>query len=244
MTSRTSIALRIIVITTIYFILKNPVDSTQWKLFQIILYPITNFVIFLHEFGHALGALITGGSVNAIEIHSQGGYAYVNGGNRAVILMGGFIGSAFFGNLLFYIGAKKPNWVKPTLAIVILAMLVTGFLWYKTLFTTSLLCVFSGALFLIGFKTKFGREVLMFLGLASVLYIIQSFRIGPSGDLAYFEKDIGIFPAKVWMYIWLGIVLAILVINLKMLFNIKEIESPPPRKQLNTTRRYNPIKKK
>jgi len=31
---------------------------------------------------------------------------------------------------------------------------------------------------------------------------------------------------------------------MKMLFNIKEIEEVEPRKRINTTRRYNPIKKK
>jgi len=84
----------------------------------------------------------------------------------------------------------------------------------------------------------------MFFGLASVLYIIQNFQVGPSGDLASFEKEIGLFPAKVWMYIWIGIVLILLAINMKMLFNIKEIEEVESRKRINTTRRYNPIKKK
>ncbi len=244
MTTRNALILRIVVISVIYFVLNNPVGWTQWKTFQLILYPITNFVIFLHEFGHAFGALITGGSVDSVEIHSRGGTAWTSGGNRAIVLMGGYIGSALFGNLLFYIGARKPNWVKPTLAVVILAMLVTGFLWYRTLFTTALLCIFAGALFLIGFKTKFGRDVLMFLGLASVLYIIQNFNVGPSSDLAAFEREIGFLPAKVWMYIWLIISLAIVGLNLKMLFNIKDVQEVAPRKQINTTRRYNPIKKK
>ena len=84
----------------------------------------------------------------------------------------------------------------------------------------------------------------MFLGLASVLYIIQNFRIGPSSDLASFQREIGFLSAKIWMYVWLVISLAIVALNLKMLFNIKEVDAPPPRKRINTTRRYNPIKKK
>ena len=58
-----------------------------------------------------------------------------------------------------------------------------------------------------------------------------------------------IFVARIVLYIWLGIALSILALNLKMLFSVRTTEpennaAPPPRKRLNTTRRYNPIKKK
>lgn len=249
MTSRTSLALRIILITAIYFGLSTYGGLLGWK----ILYPIRLFVTFLHEFGHAAGALITGGAVEyiAIEPNSAGVTSTFNG-NRSVILMGGYIGSAIFGNLLFYIGARRHKWVRPTLVLVISAMLITGFIWYNTLFTTAVLCGFSALLFIVGFKTNYGREILMLLGLASIIYIIQDFNVGPSSDLAQMERELKYISAKIWMYIWLGIVLAILALNLKMLFSTRTSEpkktstptAPPPRKKLNTTRRYNPIKKK
>ena len=248
MTSRTSLALRIIIITTVYFGLSTYGGLLGWKT----LYPIRLFVTFLHEFGHAAGALITGGAVEyiAIETNSAGVTSTFNG-NRSVILMGGYIGSAIFGNLLFYIGARRHNWVKPTLVLVIAAMLITGFIWYNSLFTTIVLCGFSALLFLVGFKTNYGREILMLLGLASIIYIIQDFNVGPSSDLAQMERELKYIPAKVWMYIWLAIVLCILALNLKMLFSGRTTEpkekatpAPATRKGLNTTRRYNPIKKK
>ena len=37
-----------------------------------ILYPIHLLVTFLHELGHALGALITGGSVLALQVNEDG----------------------------------------------------------------------------------------------------------------------------------------------------------------------------
>jgi hypothetical protein len=74
---------------------------------RMILYPITLLVTFLHEFGHALGALITGGEVMSIQINPDGsGVTMTRGGSRAVILMGGYIGSAILGNLLFYLGTS------------------------------------------------------------------------------------------------------------------------------------------
>ena len=246
MTSRSSLALRIIIITAIYFGLSSYGGLLGWK----ILYPIRLFVTFLHEFGHAAGALITGGAVEYIEIETNSaGVTSTFNGNRSVIIMGGYIGSAIFGNLLFYIGARREKWVRPTLVLVIAAMLITGFIWYNSLFTTAILCGFSALLFIVGFKTNFGREILMLLGLASIIYIIQDFNVGPSSDLAAFEREMKFIPAKVRMYIWLGIALAILAVNLKMLFSVRTTEpdnkvDPPPRKRINTTRRYNPIKKK
>ena len=248
MTSRSSLALRIILITAIYFGLSTYGGLLGWQ----VLYPIRLFVTFLHEFGHAAGALITGGAVEYIEIETNSaGVTSTFNGNRSVILMGGYIGSAIFGNLLFYIGARRHKWVRPTLVLVIAAMLITGFIWYNSLFTTAVLCGFSALLFIVGFKTNYGREILMLLGLASIIYIIQDFNVGPSSDLAQMERELKYIPAKVWMYIWLGVVLAILALNLKMLFSVrtseqKEKSTPttPPRKRLNTTRRYNPIKKK
>jgi len=247
MTSRTSLALRIIIITAVYFGLSSYGGLLGWQ----ILYPIRLFVTFLHEFGHAAGALITGGAVEyiAIETNSAGVTSTFNG-NRSVILMGGYIGSAIFGNLLFYIGARRHKWVKPTLGLVIAAMLITGFIWYNSLFTTVVLCGFSVLLFLVGFKTNYGREILMLLGLASIIYIIQDFNVGPNSDLAQMERELKYIPAKVWMYIWLGIVLAILALNLKLLFSVRTTEPKekvtppqPTRRRLNTTRRYNPVKK-
>ena len=65
MTSRSSLALHIILITGVYFGLSSFGGLLGWK----ILYPIRLFVTFLHEFGHAAGALITGGAVAVSYTH-------------------------------------------------------------------------------------------------------------------------------------------------------------------------------
>jgi len=216
---------RIVFITAAYFGLSYFGGLAGWR----ILYPVRLFVTFLHEFGHAAGALVTGGAVEHIEIMPNGsGLTSTFNGSPAIIIMSGYIGSAIFGNILFYIGARKQKWVKPTLILVIAALLITGFIWYNTFFTTAILCGFAALLFVIGFKTKFGREILMLLGLASVLYIIQDFNVGPTSDLAAFERELVFIPARVWMFIWLAIVLGLLALNLKILFSVKEIETPEP----------------
>lgn len=215
------IFIRVILITTAYFGLTYFGGQIGWKL----LYPIRIFVTFLHEFGHAIGAIITGGSVEHVRINANGsGVTTSLNGNFAVILMGGYIGSALFGNILFYIGAKQTKLVKPVMALLILALLITAFVWFNSVFTTFILVVFAAALFWVGFKTTFGRDILMLLGLASVIYIIQDTAAGPSSDLKAFEQEMILFPAKFWMYIWLAIALGLIALNLKLLFKAEKTE--------------------
>lgn len=213
------IFIRVILITAAYFGLTYFGGEIGWKL----LYPIRIFVTFLHEFGHAIGALITGGSVEAVRIHANGGGMTTTlDGNLAVILIGGYIGSALFGNILFYIGAKQTRLVKPVMALLILALLVTAFVWFNSVFTTLVLVIFAAILFWIGFKTSYGRDILMLLGLASVIYIIQDTAAGPSSDLKAFEREMVFLPAKLWMYIWLAVALGLIALNLKLLFKVEK----------------------
>ena len=189
-----------------------------------IMHPIRLFVTFLHEFGHAIGAVLTGGGVEEVQINADGsGFTRTRGGSRAVTIMGGYLGSAIFGNILFYVGAKGRRMVRPVLAIVIMAMLVTGFYWFNSLYTTVVLIVFAIVLTFIMAKTSFGSDVLMFLGLASVVYIIQDFDVGPTSDLKAYEEVMVVLPASVWMYIWLGVAVMLLLINLRILFTSETV---------------------
>lgn len=184
-----------------------------------VLYPINLLVTFLHEFGHALGAIITGGNVVSVQINQDGsGWTRTLGGNRSVVIMGGYLGSAIFGNVLFYIGARAPKLIKPAIILLCLSMLTTGFIWFNSMFTTGILLLFSAVILFLGLWTKFGREVLMFIGLISIIYIIQDFNVGPKSDLEAYAKEMVFIPSFLWMYIWLGIVIVLFLFNLKILW--------------------------
>lgn len=188
-----------------------------------ILYPIRLLVTFLHEFGHAVGALLTGGSVENVQINQDGsGWTKSINGNRSITIMGGYIGSAIFGNMLFFIGAKLRWLVKPMLSLLAASMIFTAVYWYTSPFTSGMLILFSLTLIIITFKTNFGKVVLMFLGLASILFIIQDFNVGPSSDLAAYADELVILPAVAWKYIWLFIVVVMSFFNLKLLLNSNE----------------------
>ncbi len=212
---RSNILIRMILILAIYFGLRYFGGEWGYK----ILYPVILLVTYLHEFGHAFGALITGGHVEDIMINSDGsGLTRTIGGNAPIILMGGYLGSAIFGNLLFLIGARFKRMVNPMLLILAVSMMFSSVFWFSSMFSSGFLIAFSLFLLFIALRTNFGREVLMFLGLACILYIIQDFNVGPSSDLAKYAEIMKVLPADVWMYIWLVVALILFVWNLRIVF--------------------------
>jgi len=156
-----------------------------------VIYPINLFVTVLHELGHALGGIISGGKVEYVQINADGsGKASILGGNTLIILMGGYLGSAIFGNIIFYIGVKAGKLARAALYVLGGFMLLSGVIWFSHLFSTLTLFVFGGALITLAHKQWVMREMLMFLGLASLIYIIRDFNVGPSSDLALYASII------------------------------------------------------
>lgn len=215
---RKSIFFRMLIILAIYFGLRY----FGGEMGRQILYPVILLVTFLHELGHAVGAWITGGTVEDIIVNKDGsGLTRSIGGSHPIILMGGYIGSAIFGNILFLIGSRFKILVKPILFILAMVMIGIGFFLYSSMFTTGFLALFSLFLLFVIWKTNWGREILMFLGLASILYIIQDFNVGPSSDLAKYAEIMKVLPADVWMYLWLFVALLLFFTNLRFIFKDK-----------------------
>lgn len=193
---------RLLLFLMVYLILKYMGGSFG----ALVLYPVTLLVTILHEFGHALGALLSGGSVEGLQINPDGsGYTKTRGGSAGLVLVGGYLGSAILGNILFRIGAKHHRLAQGTLITMAVLMALVGLIWFESFTSTGILWAFAASLVFFALKTTWDQDVLMFLGLAAVLYIIQDFNVGPSSDLAMYEKVVGLFPAQIWMYIWLAV---------------------------------------
>ncbi len=210
-----SLHVRALVMVLVYVILRFFGGSFG----NLVLYPVTLLVTFLHEFGHALGAILSGGSVERMQINADGsGYTVTRGGSQALVLMGGYLGSAILGNVMFYIGAKHRSFTQATLITLACLMALAGIVWFETFSSTGLLFGFAMLLFFIARGTNWDQDVLMFLGLAAVLYIIQDFRVGPKSDLIMYEKTVGVFSSQVWMYLWLGVAASLFYWNLREIF--------------------------
>lgn len=207
---------RVLAILLVYGILKFMGGSFG----HMALYPVTLLVTFLHELGHALGALLTGGAVDGMQINADGsGYTITRGGNQGVVLMGGYLGSALLGNFLFRIGARHRQITQQALLVLAGLMLLAGLVWFESFASTGLLWGFGLLLGFVALKTKWDQDVLMFLGLAAVLYIIQDFNVGPKSDLAMYGQVVGFFPSQIWMYIWLSIAGLLFFWNLQSVFS-------------------------
>jgi hypothetical protein len=213
---RESLAMKSLAVAIVYFLLRFMGGSFG----QVVLYPITLLVTFLHELGHAFASAVTGGSIQGMQINPDGsGVTTTIGGSTALTLMGGYIGSALFGNLLFYIGAKLPRYHRVTIVFLGGLMAFAAIFWYQSWQSTLILVGFGVFLYFIARHAEWVSWALMFFGLASILYIIQDFNYGPSSDLQHFESVVGFFPAAIWKYIWLAFVVIMFLYNLRFIFN-------------------------
>lgn len=94
-----------------------------------LLWPVRLFVTFVHEAGHALAALISGGQVQGFTVSPNGsGLAVTAGGDPALILPAGYLGAALFGSALFFLTSRNPKWTRGLsiflgLSIIILTVL-------------------------------------------------------------------------------------------------------------------------
>lgn len=97
-----------------------------------LLWPVRLFVTFIHEAGHSLAALITGGQVKEFTVSPNGsGLAVTAGGDPALILPAGYLGAALFGSALFFLTCRFPKWTRGLsvflgLSIIVLTVFYAG----------------------------------------------------------------------------------------------------------------------
>lgn len=73
-------------------------------------YPVRLFVTYIHEAGHSIAAILTGGQVLQFSVSPDGaGLATTIGGSRFIILPAGYLGAALFGSGLFYLLYRHPH---------------------------------------------------------------------------------------------------------------------------------------
>jgi hypothetical protein len=120
--------------------------------------------------------------------------------------------------VLFRIGARHHRLAQGTLITMAVLMALVGLIWFESFISTGILWAFAASLVFFALKTTWDQDVLMFLGMAAVLYIIQDFNVGPSSDLAMYEKVVGLFPAQIWMYIWLAVAVLMSFWNARTVF--------------------------
>lgn len=93
----------------------------------VFVYPLKILVVLFHELSHGLAAVVSGGSIESIELSvEQGGVCYTRGGSSFLILNAGYLGSLVIGAAFLVVGARTRHdrVVVGALGLVLLAVTV------------------------------------------------------------------------------------------------------------------------
>ena len=205
-----------------------------WNVPQLdgLLYPFRLFVTYVHEAGHGLMAIMTGGHFLRFEILPGGsGQAITAGGSRALILPAGYLGAALFGAALFYAANRfrSAQAISFSLGIVLIVLSLT----FGRFSGTALLVGIAFGAVLIGLAYKANREInalvlnvlAILTGLNAVLDVV--FLVSSSGaalgnvrnDAAAFSVEVfPLVPAAIWALIW--VVLAAFALGVAVWYSV------------------------
>lgn len=179
------------------------------------LYPIKLFVVLVHELGHGLAAVLTGGSIDHIEISSDlGGVCWSRGGWRLLVLPAGYLGSMAFGGLLLLLAARTRY--DRYISMVLGALVAVLTLWFvRNGFGFVFGLLFGVAMVAAGkfLSEQINDVFLKFLGLTSSLYAIIDIkedlisRTVPGSDAYAMSQEL-LLPPVFWGVLWIAIALA------------------------------------
>lgn len=143
-----------------------------WDTFLV--FPIKLFVVFLHESSHACAILLTGGTISEISLgFDLGGKITAEGGNDILIASSGYLGSLFFGLLIYLVADMQKNrrYVYFFLALLFLIILLIS---TPTLEFSLIGLITIGLLVIFGFYVRI-RLVKIFvkaISLVSAIYVL------------------------------------------------------------------------
>jgi hypothetical protein len=205
---------------------------------RVLTYPFQLFVTFIHEGGHALAAILTGNSVQSLQVNydtsgltetliPQGGLL-----SQFFISSAGYLSAMAFGALLLLLVRLrvKSGAVLVGSAVVILGLTaVFGFFVPLTNFTVSPFTIIAGGALTVGllaaakFLSKRAASFLVsFLAVQCVLNAIFNLRdlavlsmgTGAQTDAANMQAATGI-PALIWAIMWAAVAFIILSLALR-----------------------------
>jgi len=191
--------------------------------FSLLNYPFRLLLTMVHELGHGLAALLTGGHFVRFVVYPNGaGLAYTAGGWRFAIIPSGYVGLALFGAGLIMLG-RSHRWSRTAMAIIGGGMMVLAARYgvpsiFSADFLSGLLTTVSGLLFggaflWVAVKAAPGWIIYLlhlvaiqagltaFSDLVGLIGLSTRFFNAPAND-AQSMAQITFIPAFVWAMLW------------------------------------------
>ena len=212
-------------------------------------YPFRLLLTIVHELGHGLAALLTGGRFIGFVVYPNGaGLATTAGGWRLVVIPAGYLGTALFGAALILLG-RSHRWARTAMAVIGGLMLLLSLRYgIPGIFTIGLVSgvltlisgVIFGAFFLwVALKASPGWIIFLlhliaieaaltaFSDLLVAIGLSTRFFYAPAND-AKSMAELTFIPAIVWAVLWVVIALALIggAIWVTWLAPAKEESSP------------------
>ncbi|MDH3603916.1 MAG: M50 family metallopeptidase [Candidatus Tectomicrobia bacterium] len=181
-----------------------------------LLAPFKIFVVFIHETGHALATVLTGGRVLSMVVTPwESGYVQHAGGSPLVVASAGYVGSAVFGGMMMWLSGRV-RWTQMIFAGLALLFGIVTILFVRNGF---------GVVFGLGTAVAFGVlawksipgaayliDILAVMSSLYALYDLSDFLlIGARTDAAILAQ-ITYIPAFVWAILWSGISLIVVFV--------------------------------
>ncbi|KAK0927851.1 hypothetical protein LTR57_003094 [Friedmanniomyces endolithicus] len=166
-------------------------------------------VIAFHEFSHALASTCTGGRVDSISLDPhEGGVTHMRGGNSAITLPAGYLGSSLIGMLLTFCGFDI---VASKVASIVLGVCFLFTLWWGKKDWLTVGTILAAVGLLVGFwfiaHAEPLRYLVLFIGVMSSLYSVWDIcddlilRKVNSSDASQFAKRYG-GSSQCWGVVW------------------------------------------
>ena len=206
-----------------------------WRTWAV--WPFKIPVVFFHELSHGIAAILTGGSIDHIEVvKEQGGLCVTRGGNRFWTLSAGYLGSLIWGGLALLLSSRTRRDRLLTVTMGGLILLAT-IIWIRPVFSFGFgFHLLAGlVLLLIGILLphRVNDVFLKLFGLASCLYVIPDIwsdtiaRSHLPSD-ARMLAEMTHIPTVIWGGFWIIVAVAVAALFLAKSCRTRSSPEPPP----------------